>query len=158
MNIDDTEKQEIDKILHEEGLDLFLNLVIDGGCRFFPDNTDPKFTDIATSFDGAELQIPVLLVTANSKIVVSAIADGGATQFDDWKLEEVERNGDDINSFTAIYKSAKSKKFDYKKGMTISIDIFSTQEATTPDFTIKYSVVGSKVLWVFDSIDFERIS
>lgn len=158
MNIGDTEKQEIDKILHEEGRDLFLNLVIDGNCRFFADNTDPKITDMATSFDGAELQIPVLLVTASSKIVVSAIADGGTTTLDDWKLEEVERNGDDINSFTATYKSAKSKKFDYKKGMTISIDIFSTQGATTPDFTIKYSVVGSKVLWVFDSIDFERIS
>lgn len=158
MNVEEAKKQEIDKILHEGGRDLFLNLVIDSNCRFFADNTDPKIADMTTSFDGAELQIPVLLVTTNSKIVVSAIADNGTTTFDDWKLDEVERNGDDINGFTATYKSAKSKKFDYKKGMTISIDIFSNQEATTPDFTIKYAVVGSKVLWVFDSIDFERIS
>lgn len=158
MDVEDAEKQEIDKILHEEGRDLFLNLVIDSNCRFFTDNTDPHITDLTTSFDGAELQIPVILVTTNSKIVVSAIADDGTTKFDDWKLEEVERNGDDVNGFTATYKSAKSKKFDYKKGMTISIDIYSNQEATTPDFTINYSVIGSKVLWVFDSIDFERIS
>ena len=158
LNISNDSKREIEKMLHENGQDLFLNQLIDANIRFYSDSTDTDVSDMTVEFNGKQIKLPATLVSSCSRIVIT-ISDGNdETVIDDWIIKEVDRKGDDLESFVAVYESETAKKFDYKADMTVSIEIYAVAENSTSDAVIEYAVVGTKTLWVFDSIAFERVS
>lgn len=150
-------KREIEKMLHEDGQDLFLNQLIDANIRFYSDSTDADIDDMTVSFDGKQIEVPALLVSACSKIVVTVSNGPDETVIDDWTIKEVKREDDALESFVAIYESETAKKYDYTADMSVSIEIYAIAENSTPDAVIEYDVVATKTLWIFDSIAFERV-
>lgn len=151
-------KREIEKMLHENGQDLFLNQLVDANIRFYSDSTDTDVADMTVDFDGKQIKLPAILVSSCSKIVIT-ISDGNAeTSIDDWTIKEVDRKDDDLESFVAVYESKTAKKIDYEADMTISIEIYAVAENFAPDAVIEFVVIGGKKLWVFDSLTFERIT
>ncbi len=157
LDISDDAKREIEKMLHENGQDLFLNQLVDANIRFYSDSTDTDVADMIVDFYGKQIKLPAVLVSSCSKIVIT-ISDGNdETTIDDWTIKKVNRKDDDLESFVAVYESKTAKKFDYKADMTISIEIYAVAENSVPDAVIEYVVVGEKTLWVFDTISFERV-
>ena len=157
LDIDDDAKEEIEKMLHEDGQDLFLNQLIDANVRFYADSMDADISNLTVGFDGKKIKIPAMLVSSCSKIVVT-ISDGSdKTVIEDWVVKEVKREDDTLESFVATFESETAKDFDYKADMSVSIEIYAVAENTTSDAAIEYDVVGTKTLWVFDSVAFERV-
>lgn len=157
LDVSNTAKREIEKMLHEDGQDLFLNQLIDANIRFFSDSTDTDVADMTVDYDGKQIKLPATLVSSCSKIVVTVSDGKDKTVIDDWVIKEVKREDEELESFVAVYESATAKKFDYKADMDISIEIYAVAENSDPDAVIEYTVVGGKTLWVFDSITFERV-
>ena len=104
------------------------------------------------------LKIPVILLTENSRIKVSAVGKNKTTVFEDWTLKKVERNGQNVEEFQAVYKSKKAGDFEYKDGMDIVIEIFTDPDAESPDYTVKFETKVDTTLWLFDDISFKRVS
>jgi hypothetical protein len=158
LEISNDVKREIEKMLRENGQDLFLNQLIDANSRFYADSTDTDISDMIVEFNGKQIKLPATLVSSCSKIVIT-ISDGNdKTVIDDWIIKEVDRKDDDLESFVAVYESESAKKFDYTADMAVSIEIYAIAESSASDAVIKYAVVGTKTLWVFDSIAFERVA
>lgn len=157
LDISDDAKREIEKMLHENRQDLFLNQLIDANIRFYSDSTDTDVADMTVDFDGKQIKLPAALVSSCSKIVITVSDGNDESTIDDWTIKEVNRKDDDLESFVAVYESKTAKKFDYKADMTVSIEIYAVAENSAPDAVIEYVVVGGKTLWVFDTITFERV-
>ena len=118
---------------------------------------DADISNLTVGFDGKKIKIPAMLVSSCSKIVVT-ISDGSdKTVIEDWVVKEVKREDDTLESFVATFESETAKDFDYKADMSVSIEIYAVAENTTSDAVIEYDVVGTKTLWVFDSVAFERV-
>lgn len=158
LEISNDSKREIEKMLHENGQDLFLNQLIDANSRFYSDSTDTDVADMTVEFNGKQISLPATLVSSCSKLVITVTDGNDETVIDDWIIKEVDRKDDDLESFVAVYESETAKKFDYKADMTVSIEIYAVAENSTSDAVIEYAVVGTKTLWVFDSIAFERVA
>lgn len=149
LNINETEKNEINKSLHENNDNLFLVDTIDFNYWF---NKDNKIETIDI-FDGNKLLIPANYVCDNSKIILKI---NGNTQVDDWALEEVDRKGETVDTFEAKYTSKSIKKVDFKEGDVVTIEIYPYGEYIEA-YKIKYNVTNKKVLWVIDSLQFELV-
>lgn len=157
LDIPDDAKSKIEKMLHENGQDLFLNQLIDANIRFYSDSTDTEVADMTVDFDGKEIELPATLMSSCSRIVITVSDGNNESTIDDWIIKEVNRKDDDLESFVAVYESKTAKKYDYKADMAVSIEIYAVAENSTPDAVIEYAVVGKKTLWVFDTITFERV-
>lgn len=151
-------KNEIEKMLHEDGQDLFLNQLIDANVRFFADSTDADIAAMTVDFDGKQIKLPATLFSSCSKIVVTVSDGSDDTVIEDWIIKEVKREDGALDSFVAVFESKTAKDFDYKADMTVCIEIYAVAENSVSDAVIKYNVVGAKTLWVFDSVSFERVT
>ena len=159
LQVSEAERDGITRILHNDGLDLFYNLIYDNSVRLNPDISDPTIGQLAVEYtkdDG--MKLPVILLSQNSHIKVSVGYENDMITFDDWKLTFVERQGDNVETFLAVFKSEKAKAFkDYKNDMDLVIQIYADQNAKDPDYTINYKVVVETTLWFFDNISFQRL-
>lgn len=159
LNKSDEEWKRIDRILHENGENLFLNKMLDDQFRR---NTEPvDENSISISFDGNQISVPAVFLTDSAAISVSVQSSSGNAVLDDWTIEKVERlKNAEPEGFSAIYTSQKAKEHKYAAGDTVTIRITPfTQSGDGADntLTFKYQVVGKKVLLVFNGIAFERI-
>lgn len=159
LSISEEEKDKITKMLHNDGTDLFYNLIYDNEIRFDPDETDPQIANMTVKYDAeGNLKLPVILVTQNSHIKVSAVSKSKTTILEDWTLKKVERKGENVEEFLAVYKSKKAADFEYKDGMAIIIEIYGSPEAETPDYTVEFKAKVDTTLWLFDDVSFKRVS
>lgn len=158
LHVPDSAKSKIEKMLHEDGQDLFLNQLIDAGVRFYADSSDTDVADMAVDFDGKQIKLPAALMSSCSRIVTTVSDGNNESIIDDWTIKEVNRKDDNLESFVAVYESKTAKKYDYKADMAVSIEIYAAAENAVPDAVIEYAVVGKKTLLVFDTITFVRIA
>ena len=156
--VSDGEKQKIANLLHYNGEDLFYNLKLDNAFRFSADPTDPAVADLPFGCEEGAVKIPVVLLTQNSCVRVSVVNKDKTTVFEDWTLKKVERNGENVTEFQAVYTSPKAEEFDYKDGMTLRIEVYEDAQAQSPEYTAEYQVKVDTTLWVFDSVSFKRVA
>ena len=159
LQVSNEEKEKIERILHNNGEDLFYNLIYDNTIRMNPDSTDPTIGKLTVEYTkGNGLKLPVILLTKDSCIKVSVGNENNVTWFDDWKLTSVDRQGENVENFLAEFKSEKAKAYKgYKNDMDLIIHIYTDPNDTEPDYTIKYKVIVKTTLWVFDDISFQRL-
>lgn len=155
-NIDQSEKDRIEAIIHENGENLFLTDSLDHKFWFSPKETIEE-DDIEVSFDGKKLSIPATCITDRSVIIVIVNSEAGETTITDWVVDNVKRPKDvDVSDFIVTYVSDKGKKYEYSGGDKVSVKVIPIDDSMDDYFEFTYNVVNTKVALVFDSIEFER--
>ena len=158
LNIPEEEKEKAMKLLHNDGEDLFYNLIYDNAVRMYADETDPTVAELPVKYTEGSVTLPVIMLSENSVVKVSAVGKSKTTVFEDWSLKKVERKENDVETFAAVYKSKKAEDFEYKDGMTLLIEIYADKDAETPDYTVEFKVKVETTLWLFDEVSFKRVS
>lgn len=118
MNIDNSEMDDIEEILQTSSYGIF---------RIKPINDSYSFTQrdntYSFEFKKDEIIIPANLLTAESKIVVYVEQNGETFSFDDCTVDKVERNGKEIETFTAHISSKQLKKHDWTADSKVNVEI-----------------------------------
>lgn len=156
INISDDEKRKIDDILHGDDSKLFLNEILDNKFRFQKSYTEISSADVNVSFDGKRLSLPATYITDNSQISVIVSGENGAT-FDDWVIDEVDRNkSTDCSDFVVYLSSDTAKKYkNYQEGQQITIKIVPVAELPEQIIEFHFNAVKGKG-FLGKSIKFER--
>ncbi len=155
----DTEKHDIDDILHENGEKLFLTDALDNRFWFEHNNEKLNLNDLDISFEGDSLTIPATIVTDRSNIVIT-ITNGDETKtISDWEVKEVKRpkKSKDCSEFSVEYKSEEGNEYEFTSGEKIKITVTPVEETPEEHIDFKYNVVAIKKAFVFNDINFERV-
>ena len=147
LNLTETEQKRIDSMLHPGGKELFLTKTIDDQYWFNnPDTISAENIDI--DYAGKTLSIPAAYMTADSAIKVTITNPENSTQtiFEDWKINTVSRESEDIGSFEASYLSNESKKFSWVPDTEINIEI-SPREDKEISYKYKFKTEETKDAW-----------
>lgn len=157
--ISNTEKAQIEAILHEDGKRLFLTKALDDRFWFTRNTTPLLASNITVEFDGDELTIPAVCVTDRSVISVTVTSSGARTGWADWIVTEVERPSDsDSDGFIVTYESETGDDYDYEVGDVITIKVIPVEEDPENCFVFTFNAVRGKILFVSAGIDFERVN
>ena len=148
MNIKDSEKKEIDAILQTDTNGTFITQPINNAFSFF---TPTKKYSLV--FSKEDIAIPVVLLTAGTKVTVSVTENGNTQTFDDCVIQKVVRKGASIDSFTAYYASKALKNHKWTADSKVSINIQYT-DANNRTTTLNYKVVGYQEHWYGDDVVF----
>lgn len=156
MNVPESDKQEIESILHQNEEPLFLIEELDNLYRFTDKAIDESKIDI--SFDGEKLVIPVKYVSENAKITVAVKEKDKTEIIDDWKINKVTREKEkELDTFQAVYKSKTAKDFKYKDKMDITINISVKPDSGAQELNFKYKTVLKEHLSIIpDKLIFKR--
>ena len=131
MDISDEQKSTISKMLHPNGNPLFLSSNLDSLYRF--DANEVELQDV--KFEGGKVTLPAEYISDVSQIKVIVKRDNEETTFDDWTISSVKRaklakgQTRDMTSITATYASASAKKFNYKDGDIITVEVKANENA-----------------------------
>lgn len=157
-NISQSEKKDIDKILHGEDLkqDIFLTESLDNRYWASKNVTGISSDEIEIEFDGEKIVVPASCMTDRTEIKVTI--SGGAI-LDDWVVTKVKRpkNSKTCSEFMVTLTSKEGKKYKYTDGEKITITVTPVIDAPDEVITFKYDVNGKKILGVFKGIEIERM-
>ena len=150
LDIADGEKTKIDRILHENGENIFLVPLIDAKYRFAPASEELVAKVIEVSFNGKELSIPTKYVSGDALITVTVTdPDSDApVVFVDWEMLKVERKDNtDIDSFTVTFKSPTAEKHKYSIGAMIKIEITPKKDIVSNTLNFSFTTLNDKEEW-----------
>ena len=152
------EQKRIEAILHENGDNLFLPVLLDN--RFwFPERSAGLNSDnLDVSFDGQNLSIPAAYLTDRSVISAEITGANGEKSLDDWKVVKVKRNSSgDVSAFETVLISQTGANYSYKAGDVVKITVTPVADSPEEYFEFEYHAVSAKKLIVFNGIEFERV-
>ncbi|MBR1476445.1 MAG: hypothetical protein IJ608_00590 [Lachnospiraceae bacterium] len=156
INIDATEKNRIERLLHENGEDLFLTKALDNRFRYGKDVDELNADDVALSFNGERIIIPAICISDRSQVIVDIKGDVDDT-LDDWKVSEVKRPKEsDCAEYLVTLNSKKGKDHKYQVGEVITIKVIPVVESPEDSIVFSYEVIPDKKAFVFNGIAFER--
>ena len=149
LNINDSEKTNIEEILQTNKNGVFLSKPINNRYSFST-TEDKHSVDLKKN----KVIIPAMLLTADSEIIVEVTENGTVTRFDDCVVTEVDRKGDSIESFYATVSSKKMKGYKWSENSKVTVKIINEDENDA--FTFRFKVVKYKSNWIFaDKVEFE---
>ena len=125
MSISSEQKTTINKMLHPNDEPLFLSTTLDNLYRFNEKNT----TLDNVTFEGDKITVPAMYISDVSQIKITIKSGEKSKSYDDWIVDSVKRDKldkgkeRDITSISATYVSSKAKKYDYKDGDIITVEI-----------------------------------
>lgn len=155
LDVPEAEQKKIEKILHgaNRNESLFLNSVLDEKYYFEkPESSDGDGIEM----EKGVLNIPVSLVSDETKIKVKVGTGMSAVVADDWQLKKVERKTKgDITTFTAQYTSKKADKATYNDGIKIAVEITSIDDKECQPIKVNFKTKKEKRL-MFSDYKFER--
>lgn len=159
MNINSTEKQKIDSILHANGESIFLTKALDDRFWFTKTVESLKAEDVDVEFDGSKLVIPASCITDRSKIIVTVSGPNGTTTFEEWEVAEVKRpkNSTDCSEYKVTLKIKEADKYKYQVGETISIKVLPVEDNENEYLTFNFNVIENNVAFV-KGIKIERVT
>ena len=186
MGISKQQKDTIDKILHEDGNQIFLSDAIDNRFRFAKTGKTLQADDIKINFNGSELEIPANVISDKSQIIVTIAGSKGPKTITDWKVIAVDRPKTaktakttetetaettetakttetaetakiaDHSKFMVKLSSEEAKKYSYTAGETCTVSILQISEDPKSVIDIVYNIIPTKKAFVFNDIKFER--
>lgn len=109
-------------------------------------------------FNKNELVIPVEFLSENATIKVMVTVDGKQTEYDDWIVKKVERQSEEIKSFTTLIVSEKAKKQTWSADSRVKVAICDGEnyEPIIIDFEVSNYKEGWAVLP--DTVEFEQVN
>lgn len=158
LNISDEETKKIDAILHGDGTALFLVEPLDAMYWMEAGKQGGAYGE-SVSFDGSKLTILAGFVTNEADIKLTVASEGDERIFNDWAIEKVERKTEgELNTFSVSYTSESVKKYKFKAGDQIRIEVIPKVGSMEEPIVSSFEVVPKKNFLVFDGIDFQRVS
>lgn len=150
MNINYSEKQEIETILQTDNNGVFLAAPINNQYSF-----SAEANDISIEMNKDKVVIPAVLLTEDAEVTITVSDNGKTTAFDDCKVSEVERKGDTVDTFFAIITSEKMSDYTWSENSKVTVKIVNGDENNVPTF--RFKVVEYSANWIFsDKVVFEE--
>lgn len=150
MNINSSEKTEIESILETDNNGIFI---------IEPINDAYSFTSIenrySMEFYKDEMIIPANLMTEKSKVTVTINEKDDIKIFDDCIVTKVEREGDTIDTFMAHLSSKQLKKYDWTADSRITI-LITYGDAYNKTVSFKFAVSTFEEHWYGDKVVFSE--
>ncbi len=152
VNISTSEKADIEAILQTSNNGIFLSNAVNDHYSFTHTSIKP---DITISKD--ELIIPAILLSPDSRVLVTVSNPGGASVvFDDFSLTKVKRDGSTIDKFNAYFNSKNMKDYTWANGNTVKVEIIGGMDYKP--IVYNFRVSEHKANWKFpDTVKFEKI-
>ena len=148
INIDDDERSKMNRILHVNGTPLFLTETLDGLYWFDGKGKTPNINDMVIEYDEDTITMPASCLAQGYKLSVSVSANGKITTFDDWTVDEVDRDKEgDLTTFVAELSSDKADDFDWEGGEIVTITIQPNRLVEDKTYTVKFEAVNTKDHW-----------
>ena len=155
-----TQEQAIkaENILHPSGEALFLTKALDDRYHFGDaalssgEDTDGDGKDGLPDplFGGVTMTLPAEWMNVDSVIRVTVREEGSNKQtvIEDWAPDLVTRGTEgDISTFKAVYSSEQAKKYQWKTGAEISIDIYPADDLEITPCHYSYYTDDAKKNW-----------
>lgn len=150
MNISSQEKSEIEAILQTGSNGVFMVDPINAHYSF-----SAKDFDRSIEFQKDKVVIPVNLLPADAKVIVTVTDNGQTEIFDDCVVTEVKRKGDTVDSFFANVSNEKMKDYKWTADSRVTIKITYGEEIE--DLQFQFKVAEFKPNWIFaDKVVFEE--
>lgn len=154
LHIDKIEKDRIEGILRGDGDVLFLTEILENRYSF-----NPTAQSFDAKYNKATLVLPVAYVSENSVITVTVTNNGEATVYDDWKVKEVERTSDGVETYSVTYTSKKAAKQTWSADATVEVKIFMQDTTDEADVEINFKVSKYKDMsFLPDTVEFEQVN
>lgn len=166
IEIDDATKANIEEILHEDSAPIFLIPELNKKYSFSSKSDDAENVSSKVEFNGKELIIPAKIISCNPsiKVKVLTIYSDEPIVFDDWLLVRVDRpEKNNLDTFSATFKSAEAEKYNYGLDASIQIEIQAKQGINTDIVLFEFLTVNTKtdffsqIAFWNSSIGFQRI-
>ena len=159
MDLDTTEKMDIEAIMHEEGESIFLAKALDDRFWFSKDSEGLDANQIEASFEGDKFIIPASCVTDRSTVEVIISGADGATNQGAWNVTNVKRpkGSKDCSEFSVTYENKDGDKYKYKGGETVTIKVTPIAESPEEYLEFIYNAVAGKKVVVLSDVKFERV-
>lgn len=119
MQISTQEQQDIQAILQTDSNGVFLVEPVNRHFSFASDSIQTN----GTIFEKDGLQIPAQYMSADATVTVTVLDDGLETIFDDFIVQEVQRNGDALDTFIVQLSSKSIKKYAWTADSTVTLEI-----------------------------------
>lgn len=125
INISDSQKNTINKMLHPDDNPIFLSSTLDNLYRF--ETAAIELQNV--KFEGGKITFPAEYISDVSQIKITVKSGSDSKSFEDWSVDSVKRTkidkgtDRDITSISATYSSTTAKKYDYKDGDIITIEL-----------------------------------
>lgn len=163
LEVNQTQRADIDKILHPNGDRLFLNVPLDDQFRFAEDlafdmsKVSVEYSD--RKFKNSTITIPALYVPNGASVTMTISGADPVQTFADWTLDTVDRKKSDApEDFIAIFSSTEAKHADFKDGDLVTITVMppcGREDVQT--LTIEFQVHRTSGFWGISSLEFERV-
>lgn len=164
LDISQTQREDIDKILHPNGERLFLNVPLDEQFYFAADH-DFNVDDIPAEYaDGkisdSEVTIPALYVPNGASLVMTVTGEGETQTYEDWSLDAVNRyKSDDPEVFTATFSSGDAKNASFADGDVVTIFVLPLAgQEDVQAISIQFRVHKESGFLGISSTEFERVT
>ena len=164
LDISQTERSDIDKILHPNGEMLFLNVPLDAqfhfatGAAFDPNSIPTEYSD--GKITAPKVTIPALYVPDGATVTVTISSAGEPQVYEDWTIDTVDRQkSDNPEDFVAIFTSSEAKHADYEDGDVITVTVSpSDGQDDVQSFTVQFQVHKTSGRLGMSSVEFERVN
>lgn len=123
LNISESEKLNIDGMLHPKGEPVFLASALDNKYWFI---NEKKEENIDIEYGGTALVVPANCVTSSAEITVTIKEKDSDKEvvIKDWRIENVQRVKEgEVSSYKALFVSEEAKNYQWTENSEISIDI-----------------------------------
>lgn len=158
LDKDQTAKELVNGILHEDGQPIFLVAPVDHLFYYTSEVPAMEETLEKVSFNGKELTLPLSLITGTGSIRVTVTTGEETIVIEDWQLQNVKRGEkENFETFTATYASQTAKNHKYAVGATILIEVTPKADSAAAVLSFAYEAVADKTLGVFNSVSIEKV-
>ena len=150
LNLPESEKIEIESILHQNGDAAFLVQPLDAKYWFSDIPELMTSEDMKIEYDGTILVLPATYVTDQAGITVQVKEKDSpkVTVLSDWKIDKVERvSKNDISTFRVVYTSEAAKKHAWAPDAEIDIEVVPRADFNLEPYSFIFTTHGTKDDW-----------
>ena len=139
LHISDEERARIDKMLRDNGKQLFLSTPLDQKYLFAVEES--KATE-EIGFDGKKLIIPACLMTGDYMIQVTVKDNGNTINYSDWTVEGIKRKEEsNVDTYVVTCSSKEIKKQKYTRDSKVKVEIYAMQSIDLPVYEAEFKAV-----------------
>jgi len=152
LGISRSEQKTVNNMLHSGDKPLFLVAQLENKYTFDSSN---KVSIPDIEFDGKKLYIPANLLSQGTQIRAYIIDESETNSVEDWNLIEVDRGKETtVDKFIVTYESKIVKKYDFKDGDRVRIDIIPPDNSVYDTISFTFSVSVTKKLKILSDTKF----
>lgn len=150
LDIPQSERLNIDGILHLRGEPIFLTKPLDDKYWFLHATAEEAPVDFEIEYGGTAMILPVESLTKDAVItatVKEADAEGAVT-LADWRIDKVERSEEGgVSTFKAVYVSDEARNHAWAPDAQIHIEISPRAGMELPVYRFDFTTEGTKKEW-----------